>query len=314
MKRALKFAIAGILLSVLLSRVDWAQIRQPLQQLEWWTLLPALVAMVGETFLSTWKWSRALAMHELSYAYWYLFRTVCTGSFLNNFLPTSIGGDAYRIYRTMPTDGYRSRAVSAIFIDRVLGILALLTLGAIGALWHLDIPIARAYLSIYALGCLGGAIGFALIFMGALRPLVNKIRHLKAVDAIEHNIGRLRQARSEWLTQVLLSLGFQTLSVSIVWILFYQTGEAVPFGLCALMVAAGGLAALLPLSINGIGLMEGSFVAMAVGLGVGYEHALLVALLRRSLMLLQTLIYGLAYLYEPDKTPLRESRAAGVEP
>ena len=314
MKRALKFIVAGILLYILLRKVDFSSLSDLLHRLRWWTLPPVFVAMAGEIILSAWKWSQALRMHALAYPYGYLLRTVCTGYFLNNFLPTSIGGDAYRVYRTVPQDGYRSRAVSAILVDRVLGILALLTMGAAGALWNLGSQIAKTYLGIYCLGVIGAALGLAALFLGLFKPLVNKVRHLKAVDAVEHNLGRLRAARWEWLRQAILSLAFQSVSVSIVFWLFSQAGQPVSFSMCALIAAAAGIAALLPLSINGIGLMEGSFVAMAVGLGVDYEQAVVVALLRRSMMLLQSLLCGLVYLSEPDKAATLLSRTASSPP
>jgi uncharacterized membrane protein YbhN (UPF0104 family) len=202
------------------------------------------------------------------------------------------------VFKTMPRDGYRSRALAAVLIDRGAGFAALLTLGAGGALLNWNSNIAKAYLSIYGFGVAAGAIGLLGLNFAWFRPLTNKIRHLKAFDAIEHNVERLRKARADWVRQFGLSLAFQTTSVSLVYWLFLQTGPAVPFGQCALATAAAGMAALMPLSINGIGLMEGSFVAMSVALGVDYDHALLVAIVRRVMIAFLSLLCGIVYLAE----------------
>jgi uncharacterized protein (TIRG00374 family) len=313
-KRFLKLAVAGILIVVLLRGFDFSEAAALISRLHWWALAIALLAMIGEMLLSAWKWSRALTMHGMEFPYGYLLRTCCTGYFFNNFLPTSIGGDAYRVLRTLPTDGYRSRAVSAVLVDRVIGIGALLSLGAVGAVVVRDIQVAHAYLILYTLAVAAGLVLIAAMYFGWFRALTERLRHLKAVDAIEHNLDRLSKARAGWVQQIVLSVAFQCSSIGIVYWLFMQTGDTVPFALCALIAAAAGTAALLPLSINGVGLMEGSFVAMAAAVGIDYDQALLVAVVRRLIMLTLSLLCGLVYLAEgrPAATDAT-SEAAGIQ-
>ena len=93
-------------------------------------------ALLFYLFRST-DWGRALpALREAHRAWdtWPLLRILLSASFLNNFLPTAIGGDIYRVYRTVP-QGTRSRAVSAVLLDRVVGLLSLMLIGAIGSAW-----------------------------------------------------------------------------------------------------------------------------------------------------------------------------------
>jgi glycosyltransferase 2 family protein len=294
-----KFVVAAALLAVLAWNVEWGEAAGLVGRLSWWTLAVTLAGMVCELSLSVWKWSRALNMHGLDFPYGYLFRSACAGYFFNNFLPTSVGGDAYRVYRTLPADGYRSRAVSAVLVDRVSGFGALLTLGALGAGWMLrDSAIAQVYLALYLWA---GSAAFGLLLAlrcGWFRSLANRLRALKAFDAVLHNMEHLKRSPTAWLAQIALSFAFQLTSVAIVYWLFAQTGPPVPFAACALIAAAAGMAAVLPVSINGIGLMEGSFVLTAVALGAGYDEALLVAVVRRLMIAFVSLLCGLVYLAE----------------
>jgi uncharacterized protein (TIRG00374 family) len=272
MNTAAKFVVAAVLLSALAWNIDWERAGAVVGRLHWWTVAVVLGGMALELLLSVAKWSLALNMHGLAFPFGYLFRSLCAGYFLNNFLPTSIGGDAYRVYRTLPAEGYRSRAVSAVLVDRVSGFGALLTLGAAGAAAvGGDSAVARAYLALFVGG--GSAVAGLLLALrfGWFRPLANRLRHLKAFEAAAHNVEHLKQSPKAWLRQVALSFTFQTTSVAIVYWLFAQTGEPLPFARCALVAAAAGMAAVLPVSINGIGLMEGSFVVTAVALGAGYD-------------------------------------------
>lgn len=312
--RPVKIIIATALIAVLAWGVDWSQASQMATRISWWAIAVMVIIMVLELMLSTWKWSAALQMHGLRYPYGYLLRSVFIGFFLNNFLPTSIGGDAFRVYRTLPPDGFRSRAVSSILVDRITGLAALMTLGAVGAaVLFEESPVARAFLLLYLAGGTGGAVGLYAVYRGWFRPLTNRVRHFKAFVALEHNLDRLKSAKGLWLRQIGLSFLFQLLSIAGVYWLFLQTGAVSPQR-CALITAAGGMAALVPLSINGIGLLEGGTVAMAVALGVDYNTALVVAVVRRFSAVTVSLMCGIVYMAEgrPAALPVASEPTSGA--
>ncbi len=58
---------------------------------------------------------------------------------------------------------------------------------------------------------------------------------------------------------------------------------------------------IVPLSINGIGIVEATIAGAGVAVGVSYEAGLLVALLMRVLILPLTLLAGLLYAFEPRR-------------
>jgi uncharacterized protein (TIRG00374 family) len=300
-KRGIKALIALVLLALLLRGVDWEQAQQMLSRVSLLALSAALIAMIWELVLSAWKWTWTLRMHGLDYRPGYLFHTLIKGYFINNFLPTAVGGDAYRAYRTMPSDGFKSRAVSAVLLDRVSGLAALLFLGAVAAcvLWA-ESPVARWYLSVCAAGGLVALLGVLVVYKGWLKVLSNRVRHLGAFIALEHNLGHLQRARKEWIYVVVLSLAFQATSIGILYWLFGRIDYPVSIAACALMTAAAGVAAVLPVSINGIGVMEGSLVGMAVALGVEYDSALVVAILRRLLMVTLSMLCGTMFLIDRE--------------
>jgi hypothetical protein len=55
----------------------------------------------------------------------------------------------------------------------------------------------------------------------------------------------------------------------------------------------------LPISINGVGVMEGSFVVAALEAGLPYSEAVLVALCLRAYMLLASVAFAILYILEP---------------
>src|SRR4051812_5831745 len=144
---ALRSLCAVALIALLMFGVDWHALAAHFASLRWAPASLAMLALASHFLVSPWKWQQSLRMHHLEFDLPYLIRANGIGFFLNNFLPSAIGGDAYRIFRTLPADGQKLRAVSAVVVERLVGVSALMALGAIGALYMIkDSALARTFL------------------------------------------------------------------------------------------------------------------------------------------------------------------------
>jgi glycosyltransferase 2 family protein len=290
-KRGVRLAISAALLAFLFMGVQWGSVLEQARHLR-----PAVAALVVavfgvQLFVSSWKWQWALRIHDLHFPYPFLTRVLFIGFFLNNFLPTSIGGDAYRIYRTLPGEPPRSRAISAVLLERVVGICAFEL--------YSQAPLARAYVGLAGAG-IAMAIGvFALLKMRLASWRNGRYLSSRWITPITENLRSIAQARSEWIPLVALSLLFQAQAVLVLYGLFNALDAPVSLAQAALIAAAAGVATVIPLSINGLGIVEATIASTAVALGVSYEAGLLVAVLIRILVLPLTLVAGLLYAFEP---------------
>ena len=71
------------------------------------------------------RWKILLATQGANPKIGFLIRSIMVGTFFNNLLPSTIGGDIIRIYDTRQLGINRSSATSVIIIDRLMGLLAL---------------------------------------------------------------------------------------------------------------------------------------------------------------------------------------------
>jgi len=212
------------------------------------------------------------------------------------FLPTSIGGDAYRVYRVLPLVQPRSRAVTSIVLDRIVGLAALLVLGAVGALFLIDnFQLPQGYLTALAIGCLGAVIGGAAMYLGWFRLIRKKLLHLKVVATIQEDLMQLLRAGWNWLPLLCMAFVFQLTAVTIVYMLFLGAGSSIGFAEVALIAAVTGLAGMIPLAINGIGVTEGTITLAGVALGADYEDAAVAAVLLRVGVLPLSCACGVLY-------------------
>jgi uncharacterized membrane protein YbhN (UPF0104 family) len=315
MKRLLQAVVTLALIVALLWGVDWQQFADEITRFPLWSVIVALSAIVSGLMVSTLKWAWALRLHGLHYSFGHLWRVLCSGFFLNNFLPTAVGGDAYRIYRTLPEDGYRSRALSAVVIERAIGFLALIMMGCTGA-WLLAgrFDVARLYFGLLLAFTAAGALTVLLLERGWLYGLSDRWQNLRAVNAIHHNLGQLKGHHREWFALFVCSALFQAISIGIVFLLFRAAGTDASLAQAALITAAVGFAAAMPISINGLGVMEGALVATAVSLGLDYDKAIIVAFMRRTLSMSLAILCGFYLLQDRRITRPEAMRSAPRTP
>lgn len=298
-------AVVGLgVIAVLILNVDWAALRDDARSLHWPLLGTAALMYPLAILLNAAKWSAALRLHDLDFRFSYLLRVGCIGFFVNNLLPSAIGGDIYRVYRSSSA-GTASQAVSAVVLERFVGVAVLLFNGFLGALVlaHSN-ALARAYL-LWCLAALVVAVaGAALVaaFRGRAAAAAASVRFLEPVMANLRRIARLHEA---WGPLVGYSIAFQAVAAAATFLVFaaVQTQLSLPGAL--LITAAAGLAAVVPISISGIGVVEGSIVGAGMALGVGYDAAFLAAIILRLFSLVTSVACGIVYVLEGGRQSMQ---------
>ena len=218
LRKALRIVVPIVLIAALVYGADWSRAAAEIAQIPLWPLIALFLVMVVELVVSTVKWSGALRMHNLTFPFKYLFRALCSGFFLNSFLPTAIGGDVYRVYRTLPKDNFRSRALSAVLIERAVGLLALLALGGVAALLMAnEFQVARVYSLVLLAVTVAGVVGIVALERGWLHGAIKRFDRIAAVAAVHHSIGLLGNRGRDWLALVAMSAVYQAISIGVLF-------------------------------------------------------------------------------------------------
>jgi uncharacterized protein (TIRG00374 family) len=312
LSRPLKILVACVLLGALAWGIDWRALPAHLARLDWALGCLAVLVTALEMPVNAWKWSWSLRLHGLQFGWLYLLRTSCFGFFFNNFLPSAIGGDVYRIVRTAGREGERSRAISAVLVERLVGLAAMLCNGLIGALLLMRThDLARWYVQCAAFGLLAFAAVAALLYSGALSGLKRRLMRVAVLEPVWTNLQLIARARIEWLPLIGTSFLFQFLVATVVYLAFAGTGAEIGVPAALLVTAAAGIASVLPISISGIGVVEGSIAGTAVALGVDYDSAVLAAVIVRLVVLPVSAACGLLYLTEDGTLATQRARKPG---
>jgi uncharacterized membrane protein YbhN (UPF0104 family) len=292
----IKAAFSAIAIGGLIAGINWHELPKLIVGYQWEFAAAAFVGLAIQFPISGLKWHAALRVCNVDLSFTRLTRFYCISHFVGQFLPTSIGGDAYRVYRVLPLVEPHSRAVTSIVIDRIVGLAALLFLGAVGAAFLIDhFTLPQGYLTALGMGAGAALAGGIALYLGWFGVLRRKLQHLKIVSAIQEDLLQLLRAGWSWLPLLCMAFVFQLIAVTIVYLLFLGAGSDIGFAEVSLIAAVTGLAGMLPLAINGIGVTEGSITLAGVALGADYDDAAVAAVLLRVVVLPLSCACGVLY-------------------
>lgn len=304
MSRAIKILVSIGLVAYLLYAVDLGDAFIEIKNAHPLPVGLAIVVLVAQLLISAWKWRISLSIHGLDWRILPLSRILFIALFFNNFLPTAVGGDIYRVYRTLPADGMRSRAISALLLDRVVGLLALLFVGAAGAAVLYarggDRTMALSALAFALPLLLAGAVP-ALARSALLRPLRSRLERVRKLEPLMHNARLILRQQSSLARLAGVSLLFQMFAILAIVLLFAGLETTGIVAESAVIGAMYALASLVPISINGIGVMEGSFAVTAQSLGIDFSSAVIVTLIMRVTTIALSLVGALVFMQDKGR-------------
>jgi uncharacterized protein (TIRG00374 family) len=285
MRRAVRVAatlvITGLAVAYLLWKIDVSKTVHILThaRLGWFAL--ALAIMAGTVWPMAWRWKQLLRARGIDDRMSWLVRAYFTAYTAGQVLPTSIGGDAMRIYETSRRHpGNTGSVAGTVLLERALGGAATVTLAAVGFALALGRYDVGAYLWVEGVFVVATVVLAVLLFSRRMRrplawfaPLLRKLRVERPLRAVYEAIHAYRAHAALLAGVFVLTLAVQALRVLAIW----SAGKGVGVGLSPRAYYVMGpllfLVLLVPFTINGIAVRESFFVSFLGGLGVDPSRA-----------------------------------------
>ncbi len=240
------------------------------------------VALMTVTLVPmAWRWQLLLRAKGVEDNLGWLTRAYFVSYAAGQILPTSVGGDAVRIYETARRHpGNGDTAAASVLLERALGGAATLALAAVGFLLAIGNYDVGAYLWIEALFVVGTIVLGVLVFSRRVRPLLSWGRRLLAPIGLDRIAAQVYSALHSYrenaallLWLAALTLGVQAFRVLAIW----SSGKAVGIDLSPKPYYVMGpllfLVMLVPFTVNGFAVRESFFVNFLGNLGVSADQA-----------------------------------------
>jgi uncharacterized membrane protein YbhN (UPF0104 family) len=292
--------------------VDWRESWQTLRSASLWIIAVVLGVRFFGVAISAYKWEQLLSLHGLTYRLAQLTRWSMACLFLSYFLPTSIGSDSYRIYKTWSNGKRRLYAFTAVLLDRVSGMIALLLLAiaaAIVTFIRTGNPLAGYFAQLGGIGLIGGAVALLAVIRMRLHGKFRCGGRLsKVVTAFDRFQVAVQNHPRQIIKIFILSFLFHLSRVCAIWLVLEALGAPASYIVLLFVSGASEALGMLPISLGGLGVVDGSFVFLMSQFGVASQVGLSAMLLARTLLVPMSLIGAYFYFSEgrpaTDKSPV----------
>jgi uncharacterized membrane protein YbhN (UPF0104 family) len=306
-----KLAVSGLLLYFALDLVNISTVRTRLGQVEpGWIALELLLLTLQVGILAV-RW-RIITTHcgaDLPLVQ--SVRLSMIAAFFNQTLPSSVGGDAARIWFVGRKAGWRI-ATYSVFLDRVIGVFALSLVVVACLPWTFALvksPVGRSALLVIGLGGVAGGIVFTALGWDGLKIMQHwsPTRHLAAAARVALNMTR---APRPLFSILALSILLHFFSAAAAWCAARSTGADVSLLYCLFLVLPVMLISVVPISIAGWGVRESAMVVAFSYAGLPQSDGLLVSLLLGAGFLMLGVAGGVVWILTTDRKE-RHAIAAG---
>jgi len=318
MKRTLRIAatilISGAAVAYILTRIDVGKTLHIIGSASpGWLLLSAALTLVTVPPMA-WRWQRLLAVRGVHEGVPWLTRAYFVSYAVGQILPTSVGGDASRIFETARRHrGQITPITGSVLVERSLGGAVTLVLAGAGLLLAIGRYQIGAYVWIEALFVVLTVGAGVVFFSRSVRrrlafalPYARRFRLETPARAVYDGIHGYRDHAGTLLGVSAVTLVLQLSRVMAI----YASAKAVGIELSPLPYVVLGpllfLVMLVPFTVNGLGVREAFFVSFLGKLGVNADSAFACGFLFFIMTLLLALP-GLALLLKENVFVRRET-------
>ena len=293
---------AGILALILIYKAPLREILAVLGTVRPGWLLAAFSLHAVGILASAYRWQILARAQGDEIPLPFLMKSYLVGTFFSNFLPSSYGGDIVRIWDGSRYSRSLVKSSAIVVVERATGIIVLFLFALVGSVFRLDmaneVPVVWAAL---ALG-LAGLAAVALFFTPVAERLLRRLPDGRLVGVLKEKVLAFRAVILEYRNHKVpffrASVWALVLQANVI-LYFYLIGRAFGLGIAFadyfIFVPIVLLVQAVPVTINGLGLREGSTIEIFKYYGIPAGTAVAFSLVDVAFRLILGAVGGIIY-------------------
>lgn len=266
-----------------------------------WALLIFLPVPLLQSLRLVWM----LKIQEVPLRYFASVKLSFVGNFFNFALPGTTGGDLIKAYYLTQYTHRKTEAVTTVFLDRVVGMISLITLATAMIIVTWEDAVIGAWAWMLAALFAGLVCGAIVVLSARLRQALGLRRLAEMLPAGEHlvRIGRTMVQMGRHPVRVVGCIGLTLLLQIAVFVSGFVMARALGMDgdltHYLVFLPIGFMIASIPITPQGLGVMETAFIQFFTGPAFNNDasQALALALALRITQLLWSLPGGLVPLF-----------------
>jgi glycosyltransferase 2 family protein len=282
----LRWLITLGLLALVATQVDFRQLGPVLLDIRWGWVGLAAAAVFTDRVIATFRWWLLLRVKKIDIGFVPLLNLHLAANFVGGFLPTTFGVDAARIVMLSRRNGNTMQTVAASAVDRLVMIIATVTAALLMSSFfvHAHFPVALQW-AIAASGIValvGCAAVVALSRMSIAGHACRAVLGERITGTLSHLYWSVCEYRQSPAVLVqCFGISVFMLALRGVVLVFMAAAFGISLSLLTgiVLFPIFAMVLMLPVSVGGFGLQEGTYVALLGLIGVSATLAVSVSLL-----------------------------------
>jgi glycosyltransferase 2 family protein len=306
--RGLLILLARILVSLALlylalRGINFAAIESRLSQIKFGWIALAMLVTVFQILIGALRWREISQLCHAPLTDLQAFRYNMIGAFFNQTLPSSIGGDAVRLWLVNRTGAGWRAATYSILTDRAIGLIALALIIVASLPWSYGLVAnsnGRLALVFVDLAALSGGLGFLLLGHLQWRWLTHSwlTKHIHACSVIANKVIFNRYSGPKI---AILSLSVHVLAVVIAWCAVRSIAAPAGFEQVFMLIPPIMLITMMPISIAGWGVREATMMVAFGYAGLAQTDGTVVSLLFGAVYFAVGAAGGIVWIFSKEK-------------
>lgn len=311
----LRLGITVAIFAYLFRKIDFHYLAvQMLHVNVFYIMIAIFIGLVSYSLMAI-RWHWIIKALNASLTKKQALKLLMIGMFFNQFMLASVGGDAVRIWLATRHHISPRIAINSTLFDRLCGLLMVILLIIVCLpIYSHVLPSRLTFISLSLL--------VTAVLMGTLVMLfLDRIPLLSRLSLFQKIFGKISEdARTVFLSfkKVKRPLAYSAFAIMMPSIMVYFIGQAYHFPISfmhsIIIIPAVMLVSLLPMSIAGWGVREGSMVVVAGYLGVAPSQAVLVSVWLGIALLIASLPGAIFWLIRKGAKPMKIEYETNVTP
>jgi len=292
-----KLTVSVLLIAFIVWKSDLSSSYLRLANLNIGYALFSTIVLVLLQFNNTARWRAVLIAIKAKLSFWSSFRVLYIGVFFSLTLPSSVGGDAVRMYLARKEGLSLSGAINGVMLERVATISGLILLVLITQPMLLNrigdnpakivFPILAILLILFII---------ALMFLDRLPKKFQNFKIFRGLVRLASDSKKLFLSPIHAIISIGLGVSGNILLSFSAFLLCQALRIDINFLDCLVLIPPVILMTILPISIAGWGVREGAMVAALAYVGVSEGDAFIMSLLFGVSILVASLPGGLIWI------------------
>ena len=300
---AARILVSAALLYFAFRGINFAAIQSRLSQINVGWVSLAVLATLFQILLGALRWREISASCAAPLGAGQAFRYNMIGMFFNQTLPSTIGGDAMRLWLVKQTGAGWRAATYSVLVDRAIGLIALAIIVVASLPWSYDLiasPRGRIALLLIDVAAISAGLGFLLLGHLPWKWLTTfwPTKHVHACSVIAN---RVLFSASTGPKVAVLSLLIHIMAVVIAWCAVRSIAASAGFEQLFMLIPPIMLITMLPISIAGWGVREATMMVAFGYAGLAQTDGTVVSLLFGASSFVVGAIGGLVWILSAEK-------------